>query len=173
MESMKGVWNGDVDLGDGRLQELREVYDGRVLLVNSLAGYESRRELEVGLKQWIDELDEDVLFLDNGFNESVEVYRKKYNNGSTPEEALKNANWDVVEFQTLLQQAQNLKQAYEEELSYLNPVVVTPQSLRIIKGSVRGMATEAKSYLRNLFKKKRTAATHVLVLMLSVCATRD
>ena len=48
MESMKGVWNGDVDLGDGRLQELREVYDGRVLLVGSLAGYDSRRELQVG-----------------------------------------------------------------------------------------------------------------------------
>lgn len=24
MESVKGVWNGDVDLGDGKLQELRE-----------------------------------------------------------------------------------------------------------------------------------------------------
>ena len=27
MESMKGVWNGDVDLGDGKLQELRVEYD--------------------------------------------------------------------------------------------------------------------------------------------------
>lgn len=167
MESMKGVWNGDVDLGDGKLQELREDYDGRVNLVISLAGCDCRRELEVGLKKWIDELDEDVLFLDTGFNDAIEVYRKKYNNLSTPEESLKNANWDVVEFQTLLQQAQNLKQAYEEELSYLNPAMVTPQVLRRVKGSVRGMATEAKAYLRNLFKKRRTAATHVLVLMLS------
>lgn len=108
-----------------------------------------------------------MLFLDTGFNDAIEVYRKKYNNLSTPEESLKNANWDVVEFQTLLQQAQNLKQAYEEELSYLNPAMVTPQVLRRVKGSVRGMATEAKAYLRNLFKKRRTAATHVLVLMLS------
>ena len=167
MESMRGVWNGDVDLGDGKLQELRELYNGRVNLVSSLAGYDSQRELEVGLRQWIDELDEDVLFLDSGFNEAIEVYRKKYANLSTPEEALKNANWDVVEFQTLLQQAQNLKQAYDEELSYVNPVVVTPQGLRVVKGSLRGMGPEAKSYLCNLFKKKRTAATHVLVLMLS------
>ena len=29
------------------------------------------------------------------------------------------------------------------------------------------MASEVKSYLRNLFKKMRTVATHVLVLMLS------
>ena len=107
-----------------------------------------------------------MLFLDTGFNEAIEVYRKKYNNLSTPEESLKNANCDV-EFQTLLQQAQNLEQAYEEELSYLNPAMVTPQVLRRVKGSVRGMATETKAYLRNLFKKKRTAATHVFVLMRS------
>ena len=79
---------------------------------------------------------------------------------------LKNANWNVAEFQTLLQQAQNLKQAYEEELSYLNPVMVTAQVLRRVKGPVRGMATQAKACLNNLFKK-RTATTHVLVLMLS------
>ena len=42
--------------------------------------------------------------------------------------------------------------------------MVTPQALRTAKG---GIATKAKSYLRNLFKKRRTAATHVLVLMLS------
>ena len=111
------------------------------------------------MKQWIDEMDEDVLFSDSGFNEAIEVYRKKYNYLSTPEESLKNANWDVVEFQTLLQQAQNLKQAYKEELHYLNPAMVTPQVLKTVKGSVRGMATEAKPYLRNLFKKRRTAAT--------------
>ena len=108
-----------------------------------------------------------MLFLDSGFKEAVEVYQKKYNYVSTPEEALKNANWDVVEFQSLLQQAQKLKQAYEEELSYPNPAVATPQGFRVVKGSVRGMATEARSYLHNLFKKKRTAATHVLVLMLA------
>lgn len=30
MKSNKGMWNGDVDLENGKLQELREVYDGRV-----------------------------------------------------------------------------------------------------------------------------------------------
>ena len=98
---------------------------------------------------------------------AVEEYRKKFTNPSTAEETLKNANWNVVEFQTLLQQAQLLKQAYEPELRQLNPAVVRPQDLRAVKTSLRGMTGDAKSYLRNLFKKKRTAATHVLVLMLS------
>ena len=39
--------------------------------------------------------------------------------------------------------------------------------LRRVKGFLRALASEVKRYLRNLFKKKRTAATHVLVLMLS------
>ena len=41
MASMKGVWNGDVDLGDGKLQELRVEYDNRVHQMGSLAGLES------------------------------------------------------------------------------------------------------------------------------------
>ena len=167
MESMKGVWNGDVDLGDGKLKELRKEYDDRVNQVGSLAGLESCAELETGLRKWIDELDGDAKFLESGFKEAVEEYRKKFTNPSTAEETLKNANWNVVEFQTLLQQAQLLKQAYEAELSLLNPVVVRPADVRVVKTSLRGMAGDAKGYLRNLFKKKRTAATHVLVLMLS------
>lgn len=179
MESVKGVWNGDVDLGDGKLQELREKYESSLNLLNGLSSYallnllnglssyNSGRELEVGLQQWIDRLEEDVIFLDSGYKEAVAVYTKKYNNPSTADEALKNANWDVVEYQTVLQQSQTLKQAYEAELSHLNPAVMTPQDLRAVKASVRGLASDAKTYLRNIFKKRRTAATHVLVLMLS------
>ena len=68
---------------------------------------------------------------------------------------------------TLLQQVQLLKQVYEAELSQLNPAVVRPQDLTVVKTFLRGMASDTKSYPRNLLKKKRTAATHVLVLMLS------
>lgn len=33
MKSMKGVWNGDEDLGDGKLQELRRQNDERMTVV--------------------------------------------------------------------------------------------------------------------------------------------
>jgi len=46
MESMKGVWNGDIDLGDGKLQKLQEC-DGRVNLVTDLADCVSYGNLEV------------------------------------------------------------------------------------------------------------------------------
>ena len=35
--AMKGVWNGDEDLGNGKLQELRRQYDERVTLVAGLS----------------------------------------------------------------------------------------------------------------------------------------
>lgn len=38
-ESMKGVWNGDTDMGDGKLQRLREEYENR------------RNESELALKK--------------------------------------------------------------------------------------------------------------------------
>ena len=167
MESMKGVWNGDVDIGDGKLQELRREYDDRVNLVAGLPSCVSRGDLEVRLRSWMDKLDSDVKFLDEGFHKAVEEYRKKYTNPSTADESLKSANWNVVEFQTLLQQAQLLIQAYEAEVINLNPAIVSPAVMKLVKGSLRGLVSEAKGYLRNLFKKKRTAATHVLVLMLS------
>ena len=72
---------------------------------------------------------------------------------------------NVVEYQTLLQQAQEIKGTYEVQLGYLNPAV--PLDIQAIRTSLRGLVAQAKNYLRNLFKKKRTAATHVLVLMLS------
>ena len=117
-------------------------------------------------RSWLVQLEEDIEFLDDGFMKAVEEYQKKYNNLSTAEEALKSANWNVVEFQTLLQQAQLLKQSYEAELSNINPATFTPEVLRGIEGSLRAMGSEGKSYLRNLFKRKRCAASHVLVLML-------
>ena len=86
---MKGVWNGAVDLGDGKLQELRVEYDNRGHQVGSLAGLESCVEVEAGLKQWIDESERNVEFLNSGFKEAVEEYRKKFTNPSTVEETPK------------------------------------------------------------------------------------
>ena len=167
MESFSGVWNGDVDLGDGKLEELRREYDQRVVLAGSVVRSENRGGLELQLRKCVDSLEDDISFLDDGFQLAVEDYRKKFENRSTPEETLKNANWNVVEFQTLLQQSQFLKGAYEEQLACLNPAVYLPCHLLNIRTTLRGLVKEVKGYLRNLFKKKRIAATHVLVLMLS------
>lgn len=115
MESASDIWNGDVDLGNGQLQLLRSEYDTTVNLATVISTTDNRNRLEIELLMLDDSLDEDIPFLDDGFKLPVEDYRKKFNNRTTPEENLKNANWNVVEFQTLLQQAQLLKGSYEEQ----------------------------------------------------------
>lgn len=109
LELVKGVWNGDVDLGDGKLQELREKYESSFNFLSGLFIYNSGREFEVGLQQWIDRLEEDVIFFDSGYKEVVVVYIKKYNNFLIVDEVFKNVNWDVVEYQIFFQQFQILK----------------------------------------------------------------
>ena len=54
MESCKGVWNGDEDLGNGKLQELRMVYKGRVTMVTALPDIRDRDSLEMELRKCID-----------------------------------------------------------------------------------------------------------------------
>ena len=75
MESLTGVWNGDVDLGDGKLEELRREYDQRVTLVSNIAGIDNRDGLQLELQKLIDSL-EDISFLDDIFHLAVEDYRK-------------------------------------------------------------------------------------------------
>ena len=154
-------------MGDGKLEELRREYDKRAALPSDVAKIDNQDGLALELQKCVDSLEDDISFLDDGFHLAVESYRKKFENRSTPEENLKNANWNVVEFQTLLQQAQFLKGVYEEQLACLNPAVYLPRHMLTIRTSLRGLVKEVKVYLRNLFKKKRIAATHVLVMMLS------
>ena len=55
------------------------------------------------LAKLIDRLDEDILFLDSGFKKASEHFRKKFRQPYCPEETIKEANWEVIEIQTLLQ----------------------------------------------------------------------
>ena len=165
MESVKGVWNGDVDLGDGKLGQLRSEYENRLQVFKALSKAESINVLEDTLRRRLDELIADKNFLINGLNGAIEDYRKKFNNNSTSEEALKNANWEVVEYQTLSQQAQSIIATLETVLATLNPTTCTDQVFQ--RGIVSLKDLKIDLYLKNLFKKKRTSASHVLVFMLS------
>ena len=165
MESVKGVWNGDVDLGDGKLKELQSEYETRVQSFKLMEKARERRELEETLQKRLDELQVDRDFLVAGLNNAVEDYRKKYNNNSTSEQSLKNANWEVVEHQTLLQQAQSLSTTLETVLASLNPTTCTNRLFLQARAIVKVLKVE--QFLRNLSKKERTAASHVLVFMLS------
>ena len=116
----------------------------------------------------IDQLEEDVVFLDNGLKEASDHFEKKFQQANCPEATLKEASWEVIEFQTLLQQSQELKSKFEDALPNLDPNANTHRgALNLLRITIKDLAVSAQKYLRNLFKKKRTPATHVMVTMLS------
>lgn len=167
MESGRRVWNGDEDLGDGQLQKLRQEYDERFQLVDALKKQGvSVAILQQTLPKVIDQFDEDTVFLDSGFKEASQHFEKKFRQPNCPEETLKEANWEVIEFQTLLQQSQELKLKFEDILPNLAQNG-NRGALNVIRLTIKDLASSTQKYLRNLFKKKRTPATHVMVTMLS------
>lgn len=115
------------------------------------------------LPRVLDALTGDITFLEKGFQESSNHFEKKSRQANCPEATLKEANWEVIEFQVLLQQSQELHHALENALASIADVTQTEYVLPL----VHNLAASSFIYLRNLFKKKRTAVTHVLVLMLS------
>lgn len=167
-ESMRRVWNGDVDLLDGKLQNLRTEYDTRISTSQTITTSNDigRDDLVAALTTMVDALDDDIKFLDGGLREAVQTFRVKFNKPNTSTEALKGLNWDIVEFKTLLEQASVFKQKIDDIVANLNPVVqqvpIEPKWRLWVKESPGYL-----QYLRNLFKKKRSCATHILVFMVA------
>ena len=164
-ESKKGEWNGDIDLGDGHVQALRAEYDRRKKLTEDMCRPGTCSE-EI-LSRLIDDLTSDIPFLNSGLRNATELYQKKFSNPATPSETLKQLNWEVVEFNLLLGQAQQLLLCLEQQIPQLQPGL----NKEAKEHAINNLAQKKiifQSFLTNLFKKKRQpAADHILVFMLS------
>lgn len=167
MESVTGKWNGDVDLGDGVLQELRNKYNERLKVITALADKEQSMEnLVCKLSQCTKTLSDDVIFLNEGFTVAVKKYKEKFSATNTPVTTLKDCNWDVVEYQTLIEDAQAIKSTCEQSKKEL-VLGCNEHQLKTCKALLKDATPKIKAYTRDLFKKKRTAASHVEVIMIS------
>ena len=88
-ESVKGVWNGDVDLGDNRILLLHQEYERRKSLCRSKDLQQNREFLESRLKELIDCLQLDVNFLSEGLISAEQEYQTKFNAPNTSQHMLK------------------------------------------------------------------------------------
>ena len=160
-ESTRGEWNGDVDLGDGKLHQLRLLYDQRRAPLMSCSALSTRDDLEVAITSIIADLGQDIAFLADGLLKVKEEYQRKFNNPSSSKSILMTLCWERVEYNTLLQQAQSSKETYETMLCHLPPV--SPRVTEVVR-CLRNIKPDSLKYLRNLFiKMRQPAATHVLV----------
>lgn len=119
------------------------------------------------LSRLTDDLTSDIPFLNSGLRNATELYQKKFSNPATPSETLKQLNWEVVEFNLLLGQAQQLLLFLEQQIPQLQPGLNKEAKEHTINNLAQKKVI-FQSFLTNLFKKKRQpAANHILVFMLS------
>ena len=114
-----------------------------------------------------DSLKFDIQFLTEGLGKGVESFRKKFNQRNAPEETLKSLNWEIVEFYSLLGQATDFMTAIRSSTDILAAGEHHQRSVKQARESWVKQCGNHLAYLRNLFKKKRQCATHILVFMLS------
>lgn len=160
MESMRGKWNGDVDLLDGKVNELRKEYDSRLEVLKQTA---SKNVTFTFISSVVKELKTDVEFLTSGLQKARSKYKEKYEKRNTPEAVLKSLNWEMVEYNILLTQSQQLQYKYES--INIQDKERDRQTVNLVL--LKQLESDSKLYLKNLYKKKRDAADHVVVWMLS------
>ncbi|XP_066278595.1 uncharacterized protein [Branchiostoma lanceolatum] len=164
-ESKKGEWNGDPDLQDSKLEQLREEYDKRVKLCNDLEKERGRDGLQERIQELVTHFEEDTQFLQKSLQTTVNIYQKKIASTTTSEEKLKELSWEIVELSQLIEQSQQFAQSYDEILSLINPESPLMDTA-ISRHKVN--KDDLRKYTSCLFKKKRQpAASHVLVIMVS------
>ena len=76
-ESTRGIWNGDVDMVDGKVAALHKEYMDRKALMNGAID----KPLQNVVKM-VDLLKEDIVFLAAGLEEAEREYRKKFDSPS-------------------------------------------------------------------------------------------
>ncbi|XP_072044001.1 uncharacterized protein [Amphiura filiformis] len=146
-ESKRQEWNGDVDMLDGSLKDLKDKYKKRRKQASSK---------RVDKAAHLANLEDDNTFLLKYLNTVSKEYAQKIKSPTTSQEKLKDLAWTIVETSNLLKTSKKL------EADYLNA-----QNKRDLKVVHKGHENEYMEYLRFLFAKKRHVATHVLVVMLS------
>lgn len=96
--------------------------------------------------------------------EAAEKYVKHSNNRTASEAALKSASWECVECSELSKQAQEMVRVLDDVLPYLDPGDPHPEHVLV---AMRPHRTRMLKYLQDLFKQKRTAASHIMVIMVA------
>ena len=157
MESGKGVWNGDTQLYDSDLQTLRQEYDSRKSEVDRGCALMDEASMQTWTETVLGHLAEDNAFLVAGHEKAVSTYQSKFSK-QLANDKLMQLNWAIVEFVQLLHKCQGFIDRTK---------TCSRQDWAVFRDSLRELFQDYDTYLSNLFKKRRTPATHILVIMIS------
>ena len=163
-ESVKGKWAGDEDLGDGVLESLQKEYEQRRAFVRSLGLGHREGHLQEDLHLLLYAIEADITFLRNGEQESRELYEKRRRASNSSETVLIALAWDLVGFEDLLKETAQLRAKCNDLIDVASSHHF---SFENIQNDLNNLRDDMAGYLKQLFSKKRVAATHLMVFMIA------
>lgn len=155
---MRGTWAGDEDLGDGSLQILYADYKARCSFVRSVGTPERSRLITRDVEKLQQELLSDLEFLTTGAEVASGVYSRAIQGGRSSDQMMMELAWSVVGFEELVKKVRT----FQVELS-----AFVQDGDDGAAGDLISLKSSLLSYLKDLFTKKRVAASHVLVFMIA------
>lgn len=158
-ESVRGIWAGDEDFGDGAVTKLYDEYRRRHSLVNSLCVGNSvtsvYSSLSTSIESILTQLKNDITFLVPGEQQSKLKYDKALLS-RVSEKSLMELAWDHIGYEELIKICKDLiKEANSLHESCSSVAVINCFKSKLLK------------YLKDLYSKNRVAATHLLVFMIA------
>ena len=106
-------------------------------------------------------LEDDLLFLTEAHSSSLSKYSSILDKLNASSEKAKSAAWDCVEYSELLKQVNDITGQLKRLKDYFE------SNVSAIKENMKKLYRKYQGYLRDLYKKKRQAASHVMVIMVS------
>ena len=157
-ESMRGIWEGDEDFGDGLLQQMYSEYKSRKSAVDGIGTANRLGSMRSDLEKVKKEVCADFEFLTEGHKQSNKLYNQVLEKGHSTEKKLMEVGWDSVEYMELLKKANSLKTEIESMLA---------EKRNGVKIDVIEFKLRMRKYLKDLFLKKRLPAKYLLVFMIA------
>lgn len=161
-ESVRGNWAGDEDLGDGYVHDLYQQYKADCSFVEKLTASTKSQFSLSEFQQLHRLLESSVEFLTSGKAQAKDSYDKVLQASRPSEKSMMELSWDLVGYEELQKQNKDLSQ---EIVSIITNFVCGQQ--QVVKTSMVKLRDKLLGYFKELYSKKRIAATHLMIFMIS------
>lgn len=165
-ESMRNEWSGDIDFGDGSVQRVHNDYIRDLKFIRGI-GCSQRRAyhcVQIDLQKQLSNLLTDMTFLKEGHTSVKALYENKRNLLNVKEDALFAIAWDLEGYSKLMEMNGSLTTSAIN----INGKINGPANERgNIALSLSSLRKDLEVYVKGLYSKKREAASHLLMFMIS------
>lgn len=162
MESVRGIWSGDVDLGDGAVDKHYSSYQSECSIVKKL-GSETNLTLTLpSLRQLIKKWEDDIEFLETGLKDAKLKYKVALTAAHKSDQNLMKLAWDVIGFEELIKCASNFKIEIGEVIENVKLDLMV-----LVKKTLNDLKPKILKYYKDIYPMRREEATHLMVFMIA------